>query len=334
MARMTVWGWINVETHVLQHVGFDAESDYGPTFRRILLQQDVVVDILTGKIKLSEYRINDNAQCNSAMSNSMSDEPLITSQISKTYNIKFYGHSALKGLTRYDPNRVNNQPHPSGVKTFRDIIDERYGITDNDDQSLATGIICCSEERILYFLKKYKSPDLAIIFHAGPNFVFNPSFNRDFVWNKTEDVYDRRKEPGWIYYEGMHKDRLPSTQTDGCFEVDTNRMSSVTGQYEHYFASTDINNNRFMGALIQIDQYLAAKNIPAIHVPISHCVPSWFKFTSGPVLLDIMDKAHDPNVWKTSYGASTNAISAEGNMIIADTLSEHIDGMFNIREHE
>jgi len=250
-------------------------------------------------------------------------------------DIKFYGHSALKGISRFDPSRINTGLHPSGVKTFRDILDERYHITDTDEQSLATGIVCCSEERILYFLKKYKSPDLAIIFHAAPWFLFNPSFNRDFVWNKTEDVYDRRTNSGWIYYEGMHKDRLPSTQTDGCFEVDTDRMSSVTEQYEQYFASKDINNNRYTGALIQIDQYLAAKNIPAMHVPIfSHHVPSWFKFSSGPMLLDIMEKAHDPNVWKTSYNASTNAISAEGNMIIADTLSEHIDRMFNIREHE
>lgn len=249
-------------------------------------------------------------------------------------DIKFYGHSALKSITRFDGNRINTGLHPSGVKTFRDIIHERYYINDTDENSLATGFIVCSEERILYFLKKYKRPDLAIIFHALPWFVFNPSFNRDFVLGLTHDMEDRRISAGWTYFPNMRKDRLPKTQTDGEFEKDTRRMTEVTEQYEQYFGSRDLQNNRYMGALIQIDQYLTAKKIPAIHVPFSHHVPSWFKFTSGPVLLDIMDNAHDPNVWKTSSNASTNTITAEGNMIIADMLSEHIDRMFNIQEHE
>jgi len=249
-------------------------------------------------------------------------------------DLKFYGHSALKSITRFDPNRINIRPHSSGVKTFRDILDERYHITDTDDHSLAVGFPVCSEERILYFLKKYPTPGLAIIFHALPWFVFNPSFNRDFVLGLPHDMEDRRISEGWTYYADMQRDRLPKNHTDGDYEKNTGRMIAVTEQYEQYFGSHDLHNNRYMGALIQIDQYLTAKKIPAIHVPFSHHVPSWFKFTSGPVLLDIMDKAHDPNVWKTSYNASTNAISAEGNMIIADTLSEHIDRMFNIREHQ
>lgn len=42
------------------------------------------------------------------------------------------------------------------------------------------GVAMCSEERILFDLKKTKNLDLAIIFHSSPDYIFVPSENRDF----------------------------------------------------------------------------------------------------------------------------------------------------------
>jgi|TARA_R110000796_G_scaffold27018_5_gene74683 hypothetical protein len=54
-----------------------------------------------------------------------------------------------------------------------------------------TGIVQCSEERILFNLKKTKKLDLAIIFHAPPYNIFVPSWNRD-ITSVDKDTFNKK----------------------------------------------------------------------------------------------------------------------------------------------
>ena len=56
-----------------------------------------------------------------------------------------------------------------------------------------------------------------------------------------------------------------------------------------FFWNADLQMNRHLGALIQIDQYCTVKQIPVIHfVHVQKMLPSWFKFTSGIVDTEIL----------------------------------------------
>jgi hypothetical protein len=101
---------------------------------------------------------------------------------------------------------------------------------------------------------------------------------------------------------------------------------------------------------MQIDQFITAKNIPAIHCVTNPTnIPTWFKFTSGIIDKEIgnMQETHlrDPgsecflrdsnnnyimNPYKCSYNISDNSITEEGNIIIADKISKYIDQLKNI----
>lgn len=241
--------------------------------------------------------------------------------------IKLFGHSMLRRLNSWGASRKLRN-HQSGVATFYDLLADRYNMKGVDHHDLATSITCCSEERILYFIKKQGNPlDIVVILHSPFWFVFNPSFNRDFPLSHVtphdiEDVRDH--DEGWLYYPTAIRDRFLGDKYRG--EPDDGKINKIITNYGRYFSSIDLQRNRYHGALIQIDQYLSAKNIYAIHLPWDrHHVPSWFTFTSGPVLHDLQEMAHSPAHWKTSYHASTNSVSPEGNQIIADAISEKID---------
>lgn len=247
--------------------------------------------------------------------------------INRRPRIKLFGHSMLRGMHSWAISYKDETPHDSGVETFADILSKRYGIDDGHRRDLATNVTCCSEERILYFIKKYGPQiDLAVILHAPSWFVFNPSFNRDFPLNKPRDIEEIKVNPtGWIRYEGSSSDRFPHSKFDGVRE-DSTKIVDTIHDYLSSFGSIDLQRNRYLGALIQIDQYLMAKRIHAIHLPWSNSeIPPWFSFGSGPVLHGLQEKAHDPQHWKSSYHASPNAVTPEGNRLIADAIAREID---------
>ena len=77
---------------------------------------------------------------------------------------------------------------------FITMIKEHYNA-----RIVHTGIVQCSEERILFNLKKTKKLDLAIIFHTPPYNIFVPSWNRD-ITSVDKDTFkklylDATKEP-------------------------------------------------------------------------------------------------------------------------------------------
>jgi hypothetical protein len=91
-----------------------------------------------------------------------------------------------------------------------------------------SGIAMCSEERILFSLKKTKDLDLAIIFHGSPDFIFVPGENRDFC-TVDRDVLINKVPSGrakdWFKLHGFNEvpdemcefwEKIPNMP---CFEI-------------------------------------------------------------------------------------------------------------------
>lgn len=105
-----------------------------------------------------------------------------TIQISKNNMLKLqiFGYSLTNSF--YKPEIHDNQGQ--GPKTFVDLLHDKFNTV--SDPSLR-GIPMCSEERILYNLKKTKEIDVAIIVHSQPVFWFFFLDKRDLrVMNEAD----------------------------------------------------------------------------------------------------------------------------------------------------
>lgn len=227
-------------------------------------------------------------------------------------HIQFFGHSICKKKDK------------ASVDTFVDILEKKF-ISTSDHYGLAM----CSEERILYNLKKTKKIDIAVIFHSSPQIYFMPGFfDRDFDKQTPDELLKFTEDSRFLEINKITK----------------NDFVNLINLYQKYSITPDLLTNRFYGALIQIDQYCLSKNIKVIHCPYHHkTIPSWFKFNSGIVDYSISYMQYndiiDPdsgefliddknntisNLYKCSYSKSDNAITTEGNEIISEKISNHI----------
>jgi len=247
-------------------------------------------------------------------------------------HIEFLGHS------------IANRNRRGSYDLFTDIIRKKYNATSKHD-----GFGLCSEERILYLLKKTKGIDLVVIFHADPAFWFGPGFECDFSTMSDREVEDYYSKHWTRFYEQVRQDKLIDKDTDPFISFGGESAITAFKDYNKYFYTREVNQNRHNGALMQIDQFITAKNIPVIHCITSPTdIPTWFKFTSGIIDREIgnmqanhlrdktgrflKDSNNDYiiNPYKCSYNISDNAITEEGNIIIADILSKYIDQLKNI----
>ncbi len=223
--------------------------------------------------------------------------------------IGFYGHSASCWA---------NAPMHDQI-SFIDMIIERGGYF------LANkGVPQGSQERILFELKKTKNLDIAVIFHSIPQYVFLPTAKRDVDIN---DI-DRRKCT-YLWKEQQDRDEMQSMRDEyfsygGIKEAfsDIESFIATFASYREYLHHPDLQMNRFNGALVQIDQYLAHMKIPSIHIYSTRHIPSWFNFTSGIPRPDINDLCMSH--YKLGY---PNNINAEGQSVIADALWENLKGI-------
>jgi hypothetical protein len=222
-------------------------------------------------------------------------------------NIHIFGHSSChSGI------RQNRAP------TFTDILAEKYSIPSENIVATTNG----SEERILYLLKKAKNVDLVIIFHSniGSNFV--PTLSRDFSPHTPEKRH-------WIFQEEAFKSftyiKNPDLSNQEKLPVDYKEFELAYDLYMKYFHTTDLSKNRYYGTLIQIDQYITAKKIPAIHCILPNQLPSWFKFTSGIVDTELSEPCFGKGEYAGSYQLDNNGITLAGNRYIAAKLSEYIE---------
>lgn len=221
--------------------------------------------------------------------------------------IGFYGHSA-----------VSWAGFPSnGVNSFIDKIIEKYDAT-----LVNCGVPQGSEERILFELKKTKNLDFAIIFHSSPSYIFLPRCARDVAINdsgirKAARLWDQN--PTQQAVEAVKKDYFSYGKIKEVFG-DIETFVSTMSLYDEYLYHPDLQMNRFIGTLVQIDQYLAAKSIPAIHVYMKNKLPNWFSFTTGIIADDVQ------KLTEIHYDSSLpNNVSAHGQVMIAYQLSKHMD---------
>lgn len=240
--------------------------------------------------------------------------------------IYFFGHSATKG-----------RMEPIFPKTFFNLVYDYFSLPNSvnilengdyeDGHTLSRGFIKCSEERILFFLKKTKidpENDIVIIFHGDPNFVFCPSLDHDFR-NSAIDKWDRdyyeEKDKNFIQYENF-KDKLPKDYYEGT-DINWRDVETLLNTNLKNFYHIDLQFNRYYGALIQIDQYLRSRKIPVIHCIHKEYIPSWFKFSSGIVDTELIEIQYNSD-YSISYAKSSNGINEEGNKIIANKLTKYI----------
>lgn len=230
-------------------------------------------------------------------------------------NIGFYGHSAAcwAGFP------------VKGAHSFIDMIVEKYDAT-----LVNIGVPQGSEERILFELKKTKKLDLAIIFHSTPTYVFLPKCARDVAVNdagirKAAKLWDQT--PTQEAIETLKEDYFAYGRIKEVFG-DIETFVSTMSLYQEYLYHPDLHLNRFTGALVQIDQYLEARKIPAIHVFAKNQIPNWFSFKSGMIAPDIQDLT---NTTYRELGLPNN-ISVEGQQMTFFHLCRHIETLLNEKD--
>ena len=199
-----------------------------------------------------------------------------------------------------------------GGNSHVDLFAKHFGL-----DVVNLGVKQGSEERILYELKKTKELDLAVIFHCEPQYLFLPGCDRDIGLNHLKEHRANYLFENWDNDHSLeHNKRFIEK-----FKTPENFIMAIQA-YKDYFYSIDLQINRFSGALVQIDGYLTAKNIPSIHV-IGKSFPNWFKFTSGAVDKDIQLIIKNNSVTHGTF--NVNCISDTGNQLIFERLTELVE---------
>ena len=237
-------------------------------------------------------------------------------------NIHIFGHSVCR---RSKKKPVNEETFVSqGNPTFVDMFFEKYNLKEEFYHQAD----CSSEERILYFLKKCPEKiDVAIIFHSLPYYIFCPGLHRDLS-SGTEDSF---WETGLIDRFQFNQNVLKDIYTPKLETLDKEKYRKSFESYIDYFYTNDLAVNRYNGALMQIDSYLTAKKIPAIHCMLKHKVamPSWFKFSSGIVDHELASMQTSNEKFPYVPPISDNHISVAGNQYIFDKLESYIQQLLS-----
>lgn len=200
-----------------------------------------------------------------------------------------------------------------GENSYIDLFAARQNL-----EIVNTGVKQGSEERILYELKK-THPDLAIIFHSEPQYLFLPGCDRDIGLNhlrehRAEYLFENWNSEHYVTHSKQFLEK---------FERPENFMNAIA-TYKNYFYTPDLQVNRYYGALIQIDGYCISKGLSVIHI-WNRAIPSWFKFSSGIINTDILElfKHH-----KTPPGTfNVNGITDDGNRLVCKRLTELVESL-------
>jgi hypothetical protein len=233
-------------------------------------------------------------------------------------NIHIFGHSICRRM-KVLPINEEDFGLPKNP-TFVDVLFEKYNI----DERCFYQADCLSEERILYFLKKAPLKiDIAIIFHGFPDHIFAPGLDRDLSPHTNVDFWKKQILNRFKFKQNRMQDKAK----ENLVELSKEEFKDAFANYKKYFYTHDLAVNRYNGALIQIDQYLTAKKIPAIHCMPSKdklYMPSWFKFNSGIVDYELSFMQDHSYKFLYSGTISTNHISLKGNTYIFNTLEKYI----------
>jgi hypothetical protein len=211
----------------------------------------------------------------------------------------------------------------SFVKKLKDYFDANI---------VNTGCVMCSEERMLYQIKKTKNLDLAIVIHTKPENIFVPTWDRDIDSLNREYLVKKMKDGKHCIVPNFDEtidtvrasdfEAIESFYTDAIGGEHANNEEFLTALLlnKKYLFDVDLQRSRYYGALIQIDQYLTAMNIPVVHcLGKPDWIPSWFKFSSGETEKTIQTFRYDPR-YTVSYQESSNALNEEGNNAVFEIL--------------
>lgn len=208
--------------------------------------------------------------------------------------IGFYGHSICS----------NNF-----VGTYLNSV-----LTHFDARLVNQGTGMASEERILFELKKTR-PDIAVIFHSQPHYLFLPKYPRDCNLIDSEDTIHRIIQHKNFGFDG--KSPTPWSEKE-LIERDLYSLPEAVKLYRKHIYHTEVHNNRYYGAMMMIDS-VCLNTVPVtIHIPILKFLPNWFKLQSGQVLTELS------KIVDRRAPGMPNGISIEDNAILENTLIKTI----------
>lgn len=200
----------------------------------------------------------------------------------------------------------------SPAQSFIDILSANY-------KTVKRGVPQGSEERILVELKKL-SLDVAVIFHSVPRYLYMPHCQRDI---STKQI--KVDKANLLWSEMSDSTPTPEQFRDEFFSY--GRINEVFSSpeefaqcmigYKRFLYDEENAINRFAGAMMQIDSFLLAKNIFAIHAVAWQ--PNWVTLKSGVVCDELMKIAKD------EYDLSQpNNLSLVGNKQMAVAIDRII----------
>lgn len=232
-------------------------------------------------------------------------------------HIEFFGHSIL------------GRQREGRAPTFSDMLLDHYN---SREHTIHSGFAECSEERILYNLKRTKDIDIAIIFHTKPEYFFVPTLGRDYHKQKDEQYQEALEHQLPLYFPQITEDKKVTGNPEAAaVPVSKDDLLTALKLHKKYFYSYEVYKNRYLGALIQIDQYVTAKKIKTIHcVTYPELIPNWFKFSSGVIDYDIGPmQANRQGKWACHYTESDNAITYEANLVAFNMFKGYIDTLLS-----
>jgi hypothetical protein len=222
-------------------------------------------------------------------------------------------------------------------KTFHYYLKEHYSA-----DLLYKGCTVCSEERTLYEIKKQKIDAIHVIFHSKPTYMYFPGWHRDI---KTLDQGEIVKK---IFGKNIllpnifnHNNTVLSSDKDALLAWYKKELDNGSEEFkiiyemipfmQKYSYSPELQQNRYQGALIQIDQYCRSKNLKVIHcLGEKSWYPKWFNFSSGIIDHECFELVKKN---KESYNSSINGVSHEGNIKIYQRLISLIDAACSRQEY-
>ena len=186
---------------------------------------------------------------------------VILSIIGGNMNIAIYGHSMATWQRQ--------QPF-SYITKIRDHFHANI---------IHTGVAMCSQERILFNLKKTKNLDLAIIFHSSPDYIFVPVEQRDFC-TVDRDVLIAKVPSGrakdWFKLHGLESvpddmcefwEKIPNM---ACFEIlkdfgivphfdESNKIENLSNKNREAFLKWIDGNPEFVKNVMKENQNLKSE---------------------------------------------------------------------------
>jgi len=227
-------------------------------------------------------------------------------------NIGYFGHSTVGDDTHGQPGAF--------------IIDVAQHFK---AQILNTGTGQGSQERILFELKKCRNLDVAVIFHSRPQSLFIPGARMDFHIaedpdHKAEIIWSQelflQMTPPKVDEEQLFREKYQESlqyrkNFSAVFKTPQDFVVCLKN-FKKYLYHQDLQQNRFEGALMLIDEYCASRVPVVIHSIDPVRIPSWWKgFKSGILVPEL-------NVYEKKYRepSQPNCLSPEGHMIMKETL--------------